>query len=30
VLSKVVEWKVEGMPASFVLDLAEFFIEAFS
>jgi Uma2 family endonuclease len=30
VLSKVVEWKVEGMPAPFVLDLAEFFSEAFS
>jgi hypothetical protein len=30
VLSKVVEWNVEGRPAPFVLDLAEFFIEAFS
>jgi Uma2 family endonuclease len=30
VLSKVVEWKAEGMSAPFGLDLAEFFDEAFS
>ena len=28
VLSKTVEWNLDGMPAPFVLDLAEFFADA--